>query len=510
MIKRTLSALTLALLALASHAAGQRIYIDAVNGDDSNSGATEQDALKTVTAGLLVGTLNGFRTVVLAPGVYGTSSGETFPLVVPTQRRLLGSTGVIIDGGGAPLAIHSGGALGNAQHYLQNLTIRNAGTAIQLNDRTVYIRGCVIEDCTTGLLYDNPQQTRVSRFLFRESRISNCQTAIETTGLCLVSLDRSVLEGMGQDAVHMNYFGGATSSVVSWYRSVIRDCGGAALRFVNVDSHNATLEIEGMQVHRCGAGFSIGQGTPGASTLVDINSSVLHNVAIGIETSGNSNMSVDLTDLILSSNAVDLTLGGADVQLSNSLVQSGQLTGSNGVISGDPQFVDAPSGDFRLQSTSPAIDRVLPALYWVASPRNIDDARPSDGNFDGVIEADIGPWEFEPLQATGPAVSGQPLMLEIFGQAGSRAALFSADAHYPAYQGLRTPFGVQRLDRHTMEFLQFITIPGNGQPGMATVEVPADPAMIGRTLFLQALSTSTAAPFGFAWSNPLQQQIITP
>lgn len=69
-------------------------------------------------------------------------------------------------------------------------------------------------------------------------------------------------------------------------------------------------------------------------------------------------------------------------------------TGINGNISVDPLFVDPTSGDFHLQTGSPAIDAgdsSVPEL----PPTDLDEnVRIQDGNGDGVAVVDMGAFEF--------------------------------------------------------------------------------------------------------------------
>jgi uncharacterized repeat protein (TIGR01451 family) len=69
-------------------------------------------------------------------------------------------------------------------------------------------------------------------------------------------------------------------------------------------------------------------------------------------------------------------------------------TGTNGNLSVDPMFVDAPAGNYRLQPGSPAIDAGSPTDAPTVDFEGT--ARPLDGNGDTVPAVDIGAFEAVP------------------------------------------------------------------------------------------------------------------
>jgi len=81
-------------------------FVDAANGNDANTGAVA-NPVKTLTKGLTLPQAGD--TVFVAPGVYDTANGETFPITVPSGVIVIGDE-TNRGGGGTPTRIGTAGA----------------------------------------------------------------------------------------------------------------------------------------------------------------------------------------------------------------------------------------------------------------------------------------------------------------------------------------------------------------------------------------------------------------
>ena len=73
------------------------------------------------------------------------------------------------------------------------------------------------------------------------------------------------------------------------------------------------------------------------------------------------------------------------------------ISGINGNINSDPQFVDPAAGDYRLMATSPCIDAGTNAFVWSAIDLGWN-PRISDGDLDGSPVVDMGAYEFQLIE----------------------------------------------------------------------------------------------------------------
>ncbi|WP_078130208.1 LIC10774 family surface protein [Leptospira alexanderi] len=64
-------------------------YVDSISGNDSNAG-TKSAPYRTITKALSASKADGTKVILVAPGTYDTSIGETFPMYIPDGVNLYG------------------------------------------------------------------------------------------------------------------------------------------------------------------------------------------------------------------------------------------------------------------------------------------------------------------------------------------------------------------------------------------------------------------------------------
>jgi hypothetical protein len=211
--------------------------------------------------------------------------------------------------------------------------------------------------------------------------------------------------------------------------------------------------------------------------------------------------SATLTGTILYGNGTDVMDHPTQPAIANPSfndVGQGNFAGTNGNISVDPKFIEPQTGDYRLAFTSPCVDAGDPSL-----PRGTFDvvghARPIDGNLDTIEIADIGAFEFQPLELYSSGQIGTRLRLAFWGQAGQTATIFFS--RLAPVAPMSTPFGELDLDPASTGTL-FGPVPVDPiTPTVHARRIPSDVSLIGRTFSFQALTGSTLAPQSAAYTN---------
>jgi hypothetical protein len=186
-------------------------------------------------------------------------------------------------------------------------------------------------------------------------------------------------------------------------------------------------------------------------------------------------------------------------------IGDGDYLGQNGNFSADPLFVDAAAHDFRLKWSSPCVDVALTAP--AAEARDLDGhARDVDGNLDTNERADVGAFEFRPLELVGTAQLGTLLQWKLWGPQGNATTLYwtrSALAATPT----STPFGHLDLVPSLARIYRVTTV-GASAPTVIQRSIPNAIALVGQTFAFQALTDNASAPSGKAYTNAFQFTVL--
>jgi len=172
------------------------------------------------------------------------------------------------------------------------------------------------------------------------------------------------------------------------------------------------------------------------------------------------------------------------------------------VLEADPLFVDAAADDVRIQAGSPAIDAGEPGSVPVPVPAVSYDLlgfghpRVMDGNFDMQKRIDLGAVEFGGLLSPIDPHVGQPIVLEQSGFPGGLYGLFLGVPGTPYNMGAA---GTLFLNPSFLFLLSSGPIPPSGQ--VTPLNVPAPPALAGRTLHFQGASLDRGASRALRLTN---------
>lgn len=165
------------------------LYVDGVNGNDSNSGKSASMAKKTIQAAIDVATTGD--EICVRPGIYAPITALDKALVIVAEQ---GPACTIIDGGGSSVCAILGVSYDNLAQWstLRGFTIQHgyygdAGAAA----RWAYLDGCVIKECRgraivyacksyNCLVYGN---TCTSYGVFMHGDAYNC-TVVDGGGRC--------------------------------------------------------------------------------------------------------------------------------------------------------------------------------------------------------------------------------------------------------------------------------------------------------------------------------------
>jgi hypothetical protein len=169
----------------------------------------------------------------------------------------------------------------------------------------------------------------------------------------------------------------------------------------------------------------------------------------------------------------------------------------------DPQFVDRGTGDYRLRFGSPCVDAGDPATP-TGSLDLMHVERFVDGDLDTHARPDIGAFEHQPLRLVTTGHSGTPARFEMAGQTGGTTAVYVS--HGPLAP-TATPFGQLELDPASSSLMLQSSVAPH-PPVAFQRRIPDQPSLIGVTFSFQALTTSSLAPQGSAYTNVVSFTVL--
>ena len=396
-------------------AEGSNTIFVSTGGSDSNGGTSASSPLRTIQAAVARCVEPGM-TIYIAPGTYnefiqiGTGAGANAvsgedgnptSIIADTNGEFIGSGGAVyVDGQNARSAAFQ---IENIDHWIiQGLTIRNqTQTAITASNAGLSISSCTIEvpsqyAIAAGITGDiEVVDCTFSRNASSGSAISiQAQSTYARSNITISRNDMSMRDELYHSTEWhtSDKVAESQSNTSSWTLGILIH-GGGSRRIAEIDISNNQI-----------SDFAVGIGIYSLSDSVadvTISNNTVTGSMISIGTSVSAVHSLRVNNSIIDTCYYGLlayaqqtqTLGVAglleyDITYDMAVYQRAYAFD---IIEDNPRFADPAAGDFALQRGSPAIDAGT-GLYAPTLAIN-SDARPLDGDEDGVAQHDLGCWE---------------------------------------------------------------------------------------------------------------------
>lgn len=383
-------------LVLCVPAPASDVFVDAVNGSDSNGGTSSADSWRTLTHAVdQLGALSAPYTVHLAGGTYDTAHGESFPILLPDQTTILATPGVepVLDGDGAT-AIFDLRVEGLISHHgvqLEGLFLRDAEVGLNLRPGPDWSATAVIRDTTfEGLTEWAIDAHAWAEFLdsvqvnltLESVTVRNCSGGLRAYAFAeewmhlaqafydIVCTDSAFIDNGYAWETSASFHGGINGGT-----SQLDDC------HFEGNQNYALYSETWLKLDRC---LLIDNGT--AMRLFEASGyaseCTIGGNSTGVDTGFTEYTTYELLDCIVYGNGDDLVGDDLDVRYCN--IGDGDFTGTNGNLSADPLFWAPEFDDYHLRVGSPSIDSGDPT-----GPLDGDGSIGDQGAF--VFTADYAP-----------------------------------------------------------------------------------------------------------------------
>ena len=298
------------------------------------------------------------------------------------------------------------------------------------------IRGNQINEY--GVLLDSANRSNCNNNIIRDVTIADNQIDVTPVGIEVVVVGENGWESTGNRIENMTItdnvltsggiqIGGATGgdsnnntmSGIVIDRNYITSCAANGVFLIAGDNgaHDNLIEgtvIRNIFVANCNGAGVLLHGDDHSSPNNTINNVTIANLTLvnnGIGTawagglninslsSGNIISGVTISNTILWENNLDDAITGSlsPDKVAYSILNDARFTGSDGNIYQSPEFVNPASGDYHLQSSSPAVDTGDPSALNIGYLDLDKKVRVWDGDHDNNAIVDRGSWEYDAI-----------------------------------------------------------------------------------------------------------------
>jgi len=401
-------------------------YVDAVNGNNLTGDGSAAAPWKTITFAL-THTTEG-DVVVIAPGLYDSTLGETFPITLKPGLQIIGAgrDSTILSGLSSDVIVSIGNGAADFPNTtrVSGLTLQNGSYGLSLYSTQGHFAAPRLTDLRIrGNVYGILMYTSdvyhygatLDPVISNTEVISNSQSGIYVSSYgyfsassiapeiidCLVAYNGS--QGLDLNASAVNANGSSTNPHIVNTR--IQNNGGHGIWTSGAYQGWVIPQIERSWIdNNAGDGFGWAQGANrgniaaaitdtmitrnqsggiylgdiggyegGGGSLRLVNVTIAENSLYGIYWSNqNGRVQPDVVNSIIWNTTADdlyTTTGTpwSTTEIHDSDIQDGDLVGLQGNLSVDPGFADAAHGDFHLLPMSPVLDSGSAAIVHSAT-----------------------------------------------------------------------------------------------------------------------------------------------